>query len=225
MKVAVVYVYPPNAGPAYRDYGGRFLSSYHQNPPGAEHQSIVVINGAKITSETYCLFSSLPKLSFLEHDNSGYDIGAFQLAARTIPCNLMVFFGVSTFFKHPNWLQRMLEAYYRHGPALYGAMGNRGNVKIRVWPHIRTTAFWMEPGLLNAYPYTINRPEERHPFEHGPDCFTGWVMKRGLQAWVITWAGEYLWKDWDNDPRGFSRGDQSNLLAGDHLCEPPYYPR
>lgn len=225
MKVAIVYIYAGGLGHQYAVWTNRFLESYHNNPPGMDHSSIVVLNGTKSSSELACLFSPLPKCFFLEHDNSGYDIGGFQFAARNFPCDLMVFFGSSTFYRRPGWLRRMVEAYEKHGPALYGAMGNRGDIKIKVWPHIRTTAFWMDPGLMNAFPHTITRREERHPFEHGPHCFTGWVVGKGLKALVVTWKGEYEWANWDDDPEGFSRGRQRNLLAGDHLCEPPYYPR
>lgn len=223
MKVATVYIYPPH--PSYEPYVLRFLDSYHDNPPGTNHESIVVLNGTKPTSDLYCLFSSLPNLTFLEHDNSGYDIGGYQLAARTIPCDLMVFFSTSTYFFRPGWLLRMLFATERHGNAQYGAMGNRGDIPVKVWPHIRTTAFWMKPELMNGYPHRVTHPEQRHPFEHGQQCFTSWLTKQGVLSWVITWSRELLWRDWDADPNGFSRGNQSNLLAGDRMTEAPYYPR
>lgn len=225
MRIVIVYIFAGAAGQRYVDYSYRFLESYHSNLPGIDHDSIVVLNGLKENPELSCLFSSLPNLCFMEHDNSGYDIGAFQKAARTIPADLMVFFGASTFYIRPGWLRRMVTAYEKHGPAQYGAMGNRGDMHVNVWPHIRTTAFWMEPQLLTQYPIVVSRNEDRHPFEHGRNCFTGWVTKRGLKSWVVTWSGEYEWRNWDIDPEGFSRGQQRNLLAGDHLCEPPYYPR
>lgn len=225
MKLAIVYVYAGAAGRNYEDYAYRFVSDYHRFPPGLPHESVIVLNGSSPSSELSCLFSGLPKVRFLTHDNSGYDIGAFQLAARVVPCDVIVFFGASTYFNRPGWLLRMAAAFQLHGPALYGAMGNRGDIPVRVWPHIRTTAFWMEPSLMNQYPHKVQRPEERHPFEHGPHCFTNWVTKQGLKSWVVTWNRELLWADWDSDPNGFQRGNQSSILAGDHICEPPYYPR
>jgi hypothetical protein len=225
MKVVVVYIFPLDGQGPYSYLGFRFMDSYHANKPGLDHESIVVCNGAKPTFEAHMLFGSLPNLRFFEHDNSGYDIGAFQHVAREIPADLMVFFGVSTFFRRAGWLKRMWDSYLNHGNAQYGAMGNRGNPAVNVWPHIRTTAFWMNPGLLNAYPTTVTTNAQRHPFEHGKNCFTEWLKARGHQSWVITWKLDLLWAQWDSDPEGFSRGNQSNLLAGDHLCEPPYYPR
>lgn len=225
MKIAVVYVYPICLGPAYEQYALRFLNSYRANPPGTDHQSVIVLNGGRSSSELFCLFSAMPNFLILEHDNSGYDIGAFQFAARKIPCDMMVFFGASTFFKRSGWLLRMASSFQSHGNALYGAMGNKGDAAVAVWPHIRTTAFWMKPELMNAYPVIVTRPEQRHPFEHGKDCLTSWVRAQGLAAWVVTWNYEFLWAHWDDDPNGFQRGNQSSLLAGDHICEPPYYPR
>jgi hypothetical protein len=225
MKLAIVYIYAPCAGAAYDSYAVRFLQSYHDNQPGMEHDSVVVVNGAKANGELACMFSSLPNLRLIEHDNSGYDIGGFQLAAREHACDLMVFFGASTTYTRPGWLTRMAASYSIHGPGQYGAMGNRGDIPVKVWPHIRTTAFWMHPSLMCGYPQRITRPEQRHPFEHGPNCFTGWVTSQGLKSWVITWNRDLLWADWDSDPTGYQRGDQSGLLAKDHLCEPPYYPR
>lgn len=225
MTATIVYVYAVAAGAQYFDYALRFLESYHAHPPRMVHDTVVVLNGGRATSEIQCLFSSLPGLRFLEHDNSGYDIGGFQHAARECASDLAVFFGASTYFNGEGWLVRMATAFQRHGNAQYGAMANRGDLPVKVWPHIRTTAFWMDPRLLRAYPRVVTRTEERYPFEHGPQCFTRWVEQQRLKSWVVTWGKELLWADWDSDPAGFHRGDQSALLAGDHICEPPHFPK
>lgn len=224
MKVSIVYVYAPVAGAKYEFYACRFLDSYYHNPPGADHETIVMLNGSHETSELNCMFGPLPNLRFIQHDNSGYDIGAFQHASRDCNSEMIVFFGSSTYFYRPGWLLRMRQAFTKYGNAQYGAMGNRGNLAVRVWPHIRTTAFWMSPQLMNAYPKIVRRKEERHPFEHGPECFTSWAKSKGVKSWVITWERDLTWQDWDSDPNGFHRGNQSNLLAGDHISERPYYP-
>lgn len=223
MNVAIVYIYAGMVSPMYDFYCERFLRSYHANDPGMDHSTAIVLNGVKRNSSFQCLFSSLKNVQFIEHDNSGYDIGGFQAAAMHTPCDLIVFFGASTFFSRPGWLKRMVESYQKHGPAQYGTMGNRGDVNAKVWPHIRTTAFWMEPKLMNDCPFRVKLPMHRHPFEHGQHCFTSWVKKMGLKSWVVSWTGEYEWEHWDMIPNGFHRGNQSNLIAGDHLCEPPFY--
>lgn len=157
----------------------------------------------------------------IQHDNTGWDIGAFQKAARSVPCDLMVFLGSSAYIRVEGWLKRMVEAYQLHGNAQYGATGNRGNGPVH--PHIRTTGFWMEPDLMNAYPVRVVRPEQRYPFEHGSGCFTDWVTSLGLESWVVSTTGEYLWPDWDLFPNGYHRGDQSTMLVGDRLTAPPFY--
>lgn len=225
MNIQVVYVYPVCGCGKWFEYAVRFLESYHHCPPLMDHGTTVVCNGGPANFEAECFFASLPNCRVVHHDNSGFDIGAFQFAARSIPADMMVFFGASTYFTKPGWLARMVTTYQKHGNAQYGAMGNRGDRAVSVWPHIRTTAFWMNPALMNAYPKKVTQPHERHPFEHGPECFTSWVTSQGLKSWVVTWHRELEWVNWDDDPNGFQRGDQSSLLAGDHICELPYYPR
>lgn len=228
MKIAIVYVYAPSSeatpgGKQCDYYLERFIDSYHRNPPGTKHETVIVLNGTGTTVELSCMFSSFPKCCFLEHDNSGYDIGAFQFAARTFPCDMMVFFGASTFYLRPSWLARMESVYKKYGIAQYGAMGSGAEPSYNVWPHIRTTAFWMPPQLMNEYPKRVISASDRHPFEHGNNCLTEWLRKRGVLSWEVTWCKELLVNDWGSDPNGFHRGNQSSLLAGDRMCEPPYY--
>jgi len=223
MKPAIVYVYPNFANAHWIDLAVRFLKTYHEFPPGMDHDTVIVCNGSSADEETIFLFGSLPHVTFLHHDNSGFDIGAYQLASRTFPSELMVFFGASTYYKREGWLKRMVQAYEKHGLALYGAMGNRGVVPLGVHPHIRTTAFWIPPSLFNLYPHQITKAEQRYGFEHGPHCLTGWVTKQRLKAWVVGWSGEYEWAHWDSIPNGFHRGDQSDILAGDRNSSPPFW--
>jgi hypothetical protein len=226
LKVTVVYVYAPHAGQKYKDYCLRFLDSYQNHPPGLGHHSVVVLNGAPTDFEMANLFSVLPDCDFLLHDDSGWDIGGYQLAAMIVPCDLMVFFSGSAYFKKSGWLKRMVAAYEKHGAGLYGAMGNRGDsipTPVNVHPHIRTTGFWMDPELLNQYPSTVTTQAQRYPFEHGPNCLTGWVKSRGLKTLVVSWSGEYKWEMWDAFPNGYHRGDQSDVISYDRICDPPFY--
>lgn len=224
MKIVIVYIFPPHDGDVHWDYAGRFLMSYQLNPPGLEHESVVIVNGGRPNSQLACMFSPLDDCQLLEHDDSGYDIGGFQKAARTVPADLMVFFGGSAYFTRPGWLARMVQAFERHGNAQYGAMGNRGDARVGVWPHIRTTGFWMKPELMNSYPRQIIHPSQRHPFEHGPECLTSWLTRHGIGSWVVTWTRELEQHRWDDDPNGYQRGNQSSLLVGDRMTEAPYYP-
>ena len=222
LSIAMVYNHVLNDR-NYAEYAKRFVQSYNKFSPGADHMTFIVENRGRIAEAERHLFEGLPNLQFFQHDNSGYDIGAFQHAARDIKCDLMVFFGSSTYLNGDGWLGRMKDSFLKHGNAQYGTMGNRGNLNVKVWPHIRTTAFWMSPDLMNSYPKIVTKNEERHPFEHGQGCLTDWVAKCGLKSWVVNWNTELLREQWDSDPNGYNRGNQKSLLAGDHMCEPPYY--
>lgn len=223
MKLAICYIVPP--GDKYTDYVLRFVKSYNENPPAVAHDSIIVLNGIRVTAEIQCLFSSLQNVTFLERDNSGFDIGGFQEASQKFPCDMMVFFGVSTYFKGPGWLLRMLQAKIKHGEALYGCHGNRGETSPRkVYPHVRTTGFWLSSALMNQHPMRVTSADQRYAWEHGPDGLTSWVYRKRLKVFVVGWSGEYEWANWDHIPNGFHRGNQSDMLCGDRLTEPGYYP-
>ena len=96
MRPTVVYVYPLNGQGHYFDLAARFIAGYNECPVGITHDLLVVCNGAPITDEARFLFGGIPNCKFMEHNNSGYDVGAFQRASREHPSELMVFFGAST---------------------------------------------------------------------------------------------------------------------------------
>lgn len=223
MRIEIVYVFPFAGKNGYLELANRFLNTYHTFAPGIDHGTIIACNGAKADDETQYLFSSLPNVKFMEHDNSGYDLGAHQKAAATYDCDLMVFFGASAYIKCAGWLQRFAEAFERRGDTLFGCMGNRGAVQFGVYPHIRTTGFAMSPSLFRKYPHKVTKPEQRYPVEHGPQCITSWIYGRGKQPYVVTWDGEYQMAEWDNIPEGYHQGMQSNLLTGDRMTAPPFW--
>lgn len=225
-KPVIVYVYPGDVIPKSWQYAVRFIRSYRENPPGMDHESIVVLNKTKNNPLLQFLFGFLQGVRFLDHDDSGWDIGAYQAAARAYPnADLMVFFGTSTHLTQPGWLVRMVNAHSRHGPGIYGCMGNRGDIPIGVYPHIRTTGFWIKPSLFNRYPVRVTTPQQRYPFEHGKNCLTAWVSAQKLPVLVVTSNGEYEWKDWDRIPNGYRQGDESALLCKDRINELPYLRR
>lgn len=225
LKIDVVYVHPISADKKWRNNAIRFVESYVKNPPGIEHNMVVVCNGKDAGEEESRLFSPIKNVSFMTHDNTGYDIGAYQKASRASQADMIVFFGSSSYVQGNGWLYRMAEVFKKDPKIQYGSMGNRGDLKINIYPHIRTTGFWMQPALFNAYPHMVKRPEDRFPFEHGPNCFTEWLKHFQIPSIVVTWLGEYTWEHWDDDPNAFNRGDQSSLLSGDRICLPPVWPR
>jgi len=219
-SVAVVYVHVPL--PQYQTSTFRYVEKCKAFPPSIEHRNIIVFNGPTTDADRN-FFAGLPNVEFLQRDNSGYDIGAFQYAARTVPADLMVFFGAAGYPRKAGWLERMVSAWQKHGNALYGSMGNTGDQRFNVYPHVRTTGFWLQPELLNEYPTQVTTPEQRYPFEHGPNCLTMWVHFKGLKTLIADWNTEYEWGQWNQIPNGFHQGDQSGLITGDRLTDPPYY--
>lgn len=217
-QIVVVYCYP-NLGGLHDELARRFVSAYLQFKPSLGHRLVVVSNGGELNTFGRSLLSSVEH-EVLVHDDSGWDIGAYRKASREVPADLMVFFGGTAFPRGPGWLERMVAAWNKHGNAIYGATGSLGhNI------HIRTTGFWLEPKLLNEYPHEVTSDREsRYAFEHGKEGLTMWALAKGLKAWMVTWDKEYEWQDWDGIPNGFHKGNQSALLVGDRLTEPPYYP-
>lgn len=218
----MVYVYPALEHEKYAPHAVKYVNSHLRCQAGYEHNHIVVFNGGK-NSKVGDMFDRLPYVKFAAHDNSGFDIGAYQAMSRVSRADIIVFFGTSGYVRGNGWLSRMVQAFRANGDHLYGCMGNQGDIAHGVYPHVRTTGFWIAPKLFNQYPLVVTQPEQRYPFEHGPDCLTQWIAKKGRKTFVVMWSGEYEFPNWDSIPNGFHRGDQSDLLTGDRLTDPPYY--
>lgn len=218
VRSVVVYVYPVFGG-GHDSCARRFAESYRRFRPDLPHRLVVVSNGGPPTPAMETAFSDVT-VEWLVHDDSGWDIGAYRHAARTVQnCDLMIFFGGSAYVRGRGWLERMVASFEEHGEAVYGAMGSLG-VNI----HIRTTAFWLSPSLLGRYPYpTTSDRASRYDFEHGQKGLTMWALSIGLKAWMVTWTGSYEHRQWNGIPNGFHQGDQSALLAWDRVADPPYY--
>ncbi len=224
MNITVVFCFP--LVDRYFDDAVRFLLSYNQHPAGVGHRLIIVSNGGPPTLEMQGVIQQFahPNPEVFVHDNSGYDMGAYQAVAHAHHADMMVFFGSSGYVRGPGWLKRMAEAFERFGPAcLYGSMGNDGDARVNVVPHVRTTGFWLAPLMLNMYPLKVTRPEQRYPAEHGPESLSQWFRDTGHKVIIATWTSEHEWP-WDTIPNGFHQGDQSALLTGDRVSCPPYYP-
>lgn len=222
-KIALVYVFVAGQNPHYSIMGHRFASKLRENPAGIDHETIVVCNGGAPVETEKDLFNGLPNLRFLMHDNRAHDISAFQMAALNTDAEISIFIGATSWFTRPNWGVRMLEVRDKFSAGIYGAMGNQGDLNSKVWPHVRTTGFWMDTKLFNEYPHKLTHAGERYAFEHGKDCLTEWVKGFGLRALIVGWENVVDVSQADQLPNGFHRGDQSNLIVRDRLSEPPYY--
>jgi len=220
MKIAMVYIYPLDGQGEHGVKAARFIDSYRRNPPGMAHDTVVVCNGGKASSETQQRFSFLPNVQLIEGNNRGKDIGGFLEAAKTVKADLMLFFGGAAYFRKPEWMVPVMRSYFRKGDTLYGACGHPGEGD-HIHPHIRTTGFWLRPELLTQYcPEGIDN-DRRYEFEHGASCLTNWIKNRGITPWVVTYAGEHSLHKCNEIPGGYHNGDQSNVVFGDRLTEPP----
>jgi hypothetical protein len=209
VAVAVVYVYPIVGDDSHDDCARRFASTYRRFPGLADHTLHVMFNGGDPTRDN---LAALKPVSYVahQHDDSGWDVGAFQRAARTIDCDLMVFLGGSTYFKRDGWLRRMVDVYAQYGPGLYGA-----SASYEISPHIRTTGFWCDPAIVRAYPKQVVTYEDRYAFEHSQASLSRACSAARVDRWLVTWDqvyGEHEWRLADNI---FRRGDQSNSLVFD----------
>lgn len=191
MTVALVYVHPRINQRLYVPMARRFARTYMEHPPGAQpHDLYVIINGDNAQRADERVFSPIA-VKFLTHDNYGKDIGAFQMAARTIKADLMVFIGAQVHFRQAGWLDLLVNAYERNGPGIYGAYAFH-----TPHLHIRTTFFAMPPDLLNMYPVHIGN-EHRYEFEHGPvHGVSKWCIDSGFNAWMVTWVGTFPPSHW-----------------------------
>jgi len=205
MNVELVYVYSD------RSLAERFLESYGARPAGLEHSLTVVLNKPL----EGLAFPNFYGLKLLEHDNSGYDIGAFQLAARESSADLCLFLGSHVYFHRPYWLRRMAAIAELAPDNLYGAFATS-----LVRPHIRTSAFWCSPKLFSEiYPEPVRyrgSGGDRYEFEHGERSLTTRWLSSGRQALLVTWDQVYQPDTWlDLRELQWWPPSQKNLLLRD----------
>ena len=199
MNIAVVYVYPQVSLRTYFPLAGRFATTWKQFPPGAEPHTLYVIgNGSEVPAAYREPFTGIPCV-WGSHDNSGWDVGLFQWAAEHIPCDLLVCLGAPVHFYRTGWLDRIVDVYLNSGPGLYGCWG----VPYRASDHIRTTAFWVTPELMYAYPFMAGSlRESRYAFEHGPNSITRWAEQQGFPPLMVTFDAVYARDQWANADGG-----------------------
>lgn len=212
MKICVSYVCPVLNWPQFEQPITRFISSYVNFPAEIPHELHVICNGAGPDPAVLNLFKDLHPVYHV-HDNSGWDIGAF-LKIASVDCDLMLFLGTNTHFKQAGWLRRLMEAYEKFGPGLYGS-----SVSFEICPHIRTTVFMCNPKLIRDRTWNISRPIDRYKFEAGATSITAVAKRQGLPCILVAWDGFYPEAEWRKAPNTFRKGDQSNCLMFDRHHE------
>jgi hypothetical protein len=208
MKITVVYIYPMGGQGEFFDHAFRFVDSYFNHPPGIDHETIVVCNGAPVDFTSKCLFGGLPHCEFFEHNDSGKDIGAYAAVSKSCPSDMMACFGGHTYFRRQGWLKRLAEAWQKNGPGLYGSLAS-----YEIRPHFCTTGIAFPPSLLASYPFPVVTDADRYAFEHGPNSFVNYAIRRKLPVRLVTWDSDWPVNKWRWPENCYARGDQSNCLC------------
>ncbi|WP_460374448.1 hypothetical protein, partial [Staphylococcus aureus] len=79
---------------------------------------------------------------------------------------LIVCLGESVYAHRRGWLKMLNNAWAEFGPGMYGVYSSN-----LVTPHLNTTAFACDPGLLKAWPEIVRTKEQRYDFDHGSNSF------------------------------------------------------
>jgi len=210
-KLAIAYLYPA-LGSQFDDLALRFVRTYSASPPGIEHDTVIITNGGNLTPKMRNNIEGpgvLPNIRYIERiSNDGFDIGAFQHAANYLDCYACCFFGAPAHFKRAGWLKRLVDAWQKHGPGMYGSMAS-----FLQRPHLQTTGFLTSPEFIRKWgPLAVSRAD-RYAFEWGWDALWRKVVAWGYPAMLVTWDGEYNPRDWRKPKNCLWRGDQSNCLS------------
>lgn len=208
MKIVLCYTAVTH-GPITPDYCARFVASYLTFPPGVEHSTIVICNGGPLATNIGMMFSSLKAALFPRKNDEGYDLSGYVEAAKgpASDCDAMLCLGESIYFHRQDWLKRLVYAWEKYGPGMYGPFSSH-NVRA----HLNTSAFMTSPILLQEYPSSGWTRPARYEFEHGTQSFWRKTHYRGMPVRLVTWDGEWAPGMWRMPANILWRGDQSNLL-------------
>lgn len=211
MKLCLVYNYPALGG-EHDDFALRFVLSYNAFPPGCEHDTVVICNGGRLSDtmrSTMECVSCLPNIRYIERmSNAGQDIGGYQWASNFLDYEACLYCGGPAHFKRAGWLARMVEAWEKHGPGMYGSMAS-----FLQRPHLQTTGFFTDPQFIRKWGRPVTDRRERYSFEWGLNALWRKVVSWKMPAMLVTWDGEYEPKDWRKPANCLWRGDQSNCLT------------
>jgi hypothetical protein len=207
MKVVVVYVHVMN-NEEHDRWTQTFTLNYAANPPGHDHETLIVCNNGTFNESVKKRFEMCPKVSFINHTNEGWDIGAYIAASHRLDADMVVYMCGTSYVKSPNWLARMVEVWCKHGPGLYGSVATYERS-----PHFNTTGFWCHPEMLRQYPIRVTNKEERYAFEHGHRACWRMINRMGFPTLLATWDGEYNWWHWRAGNNIYRRGTQENCLT------------
>lgn len=207
MKIVVAYIAVCN-GPITEDYVARFVTTWREYPPGADHDTVVISNGGPTSTTSSLMLGEMNARMFVR-SNDGWDVQGYVEAARS-PCakyDAMLCLGESNYFHRAGWLARLVQAWEKHGPGMYGPYSSNA-----VRAHLNTTAFFTSPAILCQYPRRVSNRQDRYEFEHGEWALWRRVAQRGMPVRLVTWDGEWEPERWRSPRNILWRGDQSNCL-------------
>ena len=196
-------------GPITEDYAARFVATYHEFPPGVEHDTLIICNGGPLSVDKTLLFDSLNPMMLLRENDPGWDISGYIDAAR-VPCSgydAVLFLGESNYFHRAGWFKRLVDAWNKWGPGMYGPYSSNA-----IRSHLNTTAFFCSPGLVASYNAKVCDRKSRYEFEHGPSALWRKAEAQTLSVRLVTWDNEWEPRAWRMPRDILWRGNQSNCL-------------
>jgi hypothetical protein len=196
-------------GPITSDYASRFVATFKEYPPGVDTDFMVICNGGPLNTELAMIFAPLNPIFFPRRNDPGWDISAYQDAARG-PCaeyDAVLWLGESNYFHREGWLKQLVEAWQKHGAGMYGPYASNA-----IRSHLNTTAFFCAPSLVVQYPSRANDRQSRMDFEHGPDAIWRIADRRKMPVRMVTWDGTWEPRFWRMPQNIIWRGDQTNCL-------------
>lgn len=210
LSITVAYIVV-STGSKTSELVARFVATWLHFPPCIPVRLIAVCNGGPLDSEVGSMLA-LAGAEFYPRHNEGADLGGYQDVAKNYPSDLQLCLGESCFFHRAGWMERILAAWTRHGPGLYGFMAS--NLLI---PHLNTTAFAIDPKLFAQWSYPFDTRPARYAFEHSTiDPFWKRVRAVGRPVRLVTFSGMYEYWEWRTTSNAFWQGDQSDCLI--HCC-------
>ncbi len=217
--INIIFILPGNTPGAtsperYKPAIRRFAETYKAYPAGFGHKLWLVNSNGGLTEETAQFFSDIPH-DVLIYRGSGWDIGAHQFAALTLPPEDWVMcFATTAHFRRKGWLRSFVEARDSYGDGLYGSTSCFAYSQ-----HIRTNGFFIRCERMHRYPHGCNSRKECFDFELGPDLLSQWCIREGYGVWLVAPEATVPLVASRELSNVFKRGDQSNIWTYDNHTE------